>query len=518
MSPNSLTADEIVVQNHKRAFIQFGGPRPNNPVKYYGQDAQYFSITGVGANEAKIDPIYVKDPLKSSYRLVGKKTSPPDLKKATIEMYEKHGSIPKQLGVIGCSFNVYEMTGSCADLSDFTRGWTDYVLVYSYATVTNKDLGDRAGFGDDGPVTDKLETILADIYPIGPLSFGDNATTMVDLEVIDLVYGSKFQCGNCGPVDDGTNRIYAIVKSSGGSPGLPTELIYTVDGGATWNQTNITGMGVAEDPIALEISGRYLIVLSRTAGSATSGGYYISEVDSVTGIPGTWTKVIAGFVANKQPNDIYVVSAREVYFCADGGYVYKSTDVTAGVTVLNAGAATTQNLYRITGCDTNIFSAGVAGAAILSKNRGITFSALTPASGAAIRAIECLDGNRLWIGTDTGFVYSTLNGGVSWTELLLANFESGSIYDIMFVNDEVGYISHTTTTPTGRIWSTWDGGKDWTMASPRISNMVTANRFNRIDAPSGVSSTDVAVNNIAVGGLASNGVDGVLLIGAAARL
>ena len=515
--PNSLSADEVVVQSHKRAFLQFGGPRPGNLLKYYGQDAQYFAITGVGSNEAKVDPIWVKDPVTNGYRLIARKFGPPDLAKASLELYEKHGFIPRQLGKIGCSFNMYELTGACADLSDFTRGWTDYVLIYSYATVTNKDLGNRFDFGDDAAITDKLELVLSDLYPVGPLSFGDNATTMIDLEVMDVVYGSKAQCGNCGPEDDGTKRIYAIVKSSGGSPGLPSEIIWTTDGGATWNQSNITGMAVAEDPVAIDVVGRYLDVLSRTAGGATTGGYYISEIDPITGTPGAWTKVTNGFVASKQPNDIYVANPREVYICADGGYVYKATDVSAGVFVLSAGAATVQNLNRIDGIDEAIVAVGNAGAVIRSTNRGATFAALTAPSGADIKALETLNKNRIWVGTGTGFVYYTLNGGVSWVELFFSGCESGTVLDIVFATDEVGYIAHTNSTPTGKVWATWDGGQSWTNNTPRIANLPTSLRFNRMAyPPKGDSMT--AANNLIIAGLAAAGSDGILLLGIAAKL
>ncbi len=511
----NLTADEVITQKHKRAFIQLGGARPGNPLKYYGQDAQYFSITGVGNPETGIDPIFVRDPVTDRFRLIGRKVSPPDLAKATLTLYERHGSIPRQLGRIGCPFNLYELTGACADLSDFTRGWTDYVLIYSGALVTDKDLGDRLGFDSDDAIADALSLVLADIYPIGSLSFGDNAATAIDLEVIDVVYGSKQQCANCGPEDDGTKRAYAVVKSSGGSPGLPAEVIYTVDGGANWSQTNITGMGAAEDPIAIDVAGRYLLVLSRTAGSATSGGYYISEIDPVTGIPGAWTKVIAGFVASKQPNDVTVCNPREIYFCADGGYVYKSVDVTAGVTVLSAGVATTQNLYRIKAVEEVIVAAGVAGAVIRSANRGASFAALTAPSGAAIRALEVLDKNRIWVGTDTGFLYSTINGGTTWMESIPSGFESGAVYDIVFATEEVGYVAHATSTPTARVFATWDGGQSWTKETPRILNFPTANKINRIAVPNRGSDAIIAANRLIAGGLAANGTDGVLLLGAA---
>ncbi len=51
------------------------------------------------------------------------------------------------------------------------------------------------------------------------------ARTLIDREVLDVVYGTRQMCGNCGPENDGSKWIYAITRSSGGSPGLPAELI-----------------------------------------------------------------------------------------------------------------------------------------------------------------------------------------------------------------------------------------------------------------------------------------------------
>ena len=516
--PN-VSANEIVTQRHKRNFIQFGGASPANAVKYAGQDAQYMKIEGVSApEEGGVDPIFVPDPQQSGrFRLVGRKITPPDLANATVVMLEKKGAIPRQLQRIGCAFNLYELTGDCKDLSDFVGGWTDYVLIYSGGLVTDKDLGDRSAWDSDDQIEDSLTITLSDVYPVGALSFGENAATIITLETIDLVYGSKEQCGSCGPADDGTNRIYAITKSSGATPGTAPRLIYTVDGGANWVQSSVTGMGDIEDPSAIEIVGKYLIVMTRTAGGPTTGGYYYSEINTDTGVPGTWTKVTTGFVATFQPYDLYVLSPREIFFCADGGYIYKSTDITSGVTVISAGSSTPTALFRIHGVNETIVCVGGSGVNVKSTNRGVTWATTTTYPVVAtLSAVTVINGSLFWAASASGKVYFTLNGGETWTEKTFSGSGAGQVRDIVFVNGEVGYFSHDTATPTGRIFATWNGGSDWTNSSPRILNVLTANRFNRIAVPNVHPS--IAANNVAVAGLAGNGSDGILMLGIASRL
>jgi photosystem II stability/assembly factor-like uncharacterized protein len=515
----NLTADEIVTQKHKRNFIQFGGARPNNPARYAGQDAQYLAIGGVTVNDTgDISPIYVPDPIRpGQYRLVGRSVTAPDLAQATLKMHERHGSIPVQLGRIGCAFNAYEVTGNCRDLSDFLAGWSDYVLIYSGALVTSRDLGDRTQWDGDDAIEDSLSLTLADVYAIGALSFGTTAEAQIDREVVDVVFGSGLQCGDCGPADDGTNRIYSVTKASGaGSPGLPAEVQYTLDGGATWSEATITGIGANENPIGIDIVGDKLVVISHDAGPG--GGLYYATLNSI-GAPGAFTKVTTGFVAGKYPNDIYVASPREVYFAADGGYIYKSTDIAGGVTALSAGDATTQNLIRIHGANETIVAVGAGMTVVKSANRGETWATTTTAPSATGNgtAVSVLDQHRVWVGTSSGRLAYTLDGGETWTEKTFSGSGAGTVYDIVFPTDDVGYVSHSTATPTARVFATWDGGADWSNASPRILNTPTANRFNRLATPRNVDST-TASNTVAVAGLSGGGTDGILLQGVASVL
>lgn len=512
----TISADEIVTNRHKRNFIQFGGPRPTNAVGYAGQDAQYLSIEGVTVPESGgIDPIFVPDPrVVGKYKLVGRKISPPDLAKATLKMLERHGSIPKQLLRIGCQFNLYELTGACKDLSDFVGGWSDYVLLYSGAMVTDKDLGSRTGWDSDEQIETSLSLILSDIYPVGALSFGEQASTQVDREVLDIVYGSNQQCGDCGVPDDGTKNIYAIVKSSGaGSPGLPAELVWSNTYGSTWQQMTITGLGATADPVFVDIVGTRVVV-----GVNTELAYYWSDID-VNGNPSTtWTKVTAGFVAAKGPNDIHVVSAREVYIVGDGGYVYKSTDITAGVTAINAGVATVQNLRRVHGNGSTLVAVGGASTAIKSLNSGATFATTTVAPSLIstnLDAVAVLDARRYWVGSALGRVVYTLDGGETWAQISFDNAGVGTVKDIVAATDEVLYFSHSLAAPTARLFSSWNGGADWTRIAPRINGWPVFGTATRLAVP--LTDPGVASNNIAIGGLSGGGTDGIILLGIASK-
>jgi photosystem II stability/assembly factor-like uncharacterized protein len=513
-----LTADEVVTQQHKRAFIQWGGPRPNNPVAFAGQDAQYMSITGVSVPEAGgFDAINVpQDGNSKRFKSIGRMASVPDLASATLTFYEKHGYLPRQL-FKSCPFSFYEVTGVCMDLSDMYHGVTDYMMIYSMGLVSTKNLGDRVTFESDDVIGDELEINLSDAYPAGAMGFGDNALTLIDREVLDVTYGTKQTCGNCGPENDGSKQIYAITRSSGGSPGLPAELIYSVDGGANWSQTTITGIGATEDPSHIEAVGSKLIVLSRTAGSATQGGYYWAEIDQDTGIPGTWTKVTAGFVASAQPNSAFVLSPREVFFVADAGYIYKSTDIASGVTVLNAGAATTQNLNHIRGSSDALVAVGAAGTVVRSTNRGATWATTQVApTTSMLQAVEVFDQRRIWVGSVNGYIWYTLDGGKSWTRKGFSGEGTGQVFDIMFATEEVGYMLHGNATPTARLFCTLDGGVTWSNDCWRIVNWPTFNYAKHIAIPTS-SDSAVNVNNVAIAGITSAN-DGVLLVGIAPKI
>lgn len=520
--PN-LSANEIVTNKHVRNFIQFGGPGPDNPVKFGGQDFQYMKVEGVSlaGGDGGLEPIWMHDPqYPGKFKLVARKISPPDLTEATLVLAEKHGAIPRQLQTIRCPFNLYDVVGACKDLSDFLAGWSDYVMVYEGAIISgNKDGGNRSAWGDaDDEVTDSLPLTMADAYPVGAIGFDEEAAATITLEAIDVIYWSAETCGDCGPANDGTQWIYAVVKSSGSTPGTAPKLLYTIDGGLNWTTNTVTGLGQTEDPIFIDRAGKYLIIGTRTAGGPTLSGYYYAEVNTNTGAPGTWTKVTSGFVATMQIYDCYVLSPREVFFCADGGYIYKAADITTGVTVVSDGSATTTAMRRIHGNgNETLVAVGGSGVVIKSNNRGATWgTTVTYPVVSTLQALAVLDDKAFWVGTSGGTLWYTLNGGETWTQKTFSGSGAGQIRDIVFPTPSVGYFAHDTAAPVARIFATWNGGADWTNSAPRIMNWPVADRVNRIAYPK--VSSGIAANNVAVAGLAGDGTDGFVFIGVASRL
>lgn len=510
------TPDQVVTQKHIRAFTQRGGPRPNNRTRFAGADEQLMQFGDVTTPvRGGTDPIRVHDPYRrGGYKNIGSTVSAPDFDSGSIEFMIKHGGISWIAGDLTCPNNFYEAAGVCKNPADLQMGWSDYVRVYSYGQANERTTTGNTSFEDDEGNMHEVEfTYEGGVYEIGGLGFGEQGAAQVEREVVDLVYGGSTDCGNCGAADDGTQRIYAVTKSSGsGSPGTPAEVVYTTNGGSTWSNVNITGLGAAVDPTGIAVVGNFLVVLD-TAGN----GYYYAELNTLTGAPGAWTNVTTGFVAASQPNDIYVASPSEVYFAGQGGYVYKSTDITAGVTALNAGAATTTDLIRIHGADETIVAVGESGVIIISTNRGVTFAtATTTPTSATIRALAVMDQFRFWIGTSGGKVYYTLNQGAIWTEQTFSG--ATVIDDIVFATDEVGYVAARTSAPAARLFSTFTAGYAWsssaTAGNPRILNFPTFNYANRLAVPTNVPNV-TAANNVALGGLSGGGTDGVIFLGVA---
>lgn len=465
--------DEIITQfKHKRAYIQYGGARPSNGLRYSGQDAQYISITGVSAPESGgVDPVWVPDPNRlNQWRLVGKMLSTADMPAADVVFREKHGAISRAL-LRSCPFNLYELTGTCGDLQNFLTGWNDYVLVYSGAVVTDKDLGDRVTFDSDDPIEDTLSVTLDEVYPVGPMNFGTVFSSLSALVTVDIVFYAKNECSNCG-FDD--QNIYALIASDGVNA---AKIIYSTDMGEFWNSATIAGIGTTETVYAIDRVSNYLVVVGADA-------YYYALVDKFTGAPGAFTKITTGFVANKSPRDIYVDNPREVYLVGLGGYVYKSIDITAGVKVVSDGSGTSSDLLRVHGADGVIVATGANGAVLKSSNRGSTWTTTqaNPENLASIQAVCVLGRERYWIGTSTGRVYSTQDSGETWQQLSNPAL-AGAIKDILFATQEVGHILFYNGS-TSQFLTTWNGGANWSSGANRVQSFpVLTSVANRLAVP-----------------------------------
>lgn len=405
----------------------------------------------------------------------------------------------------GCDTDIQVHMGLCQNPQDFNGGW-DKILVLTNASPTNYSTDDLGALDDTerAVVNEEVPFSGEDMFEIIKLGLQEQAKSAVVQSVIDITICDTISCGLCGIPSDGCQRVFALTLTAGGSPGLSAEVVFTDDGGATWDDTNITTLAANEDPSAEACVGIYLVVVSNASTSL-----HYAEINDILNGTDVWTEVGTGFVVGGKPNDIFSAGPTQTWIVGDGGYIYYTEDPTAGVTVQTAGDATVQNLNAIHGYDSlNLVAVGAANAVVLTRNGGETWASITgPAVGVVLNTVFMKSEDTWFIGTAGGKLFYTEDGGTTWVEKTFSGSGAGQVRDIVFVNNTVGYMAHSTATPAGRVFRTIDGGFSWYML-PEGTGTIPANDF--------VAALAVCEdpNIFFGGGLADNATDGFIVKGA----
>lgn len=506
--------DEVIRSAYKRAWVQRGGPKPSNPLRYAGADGAYIEVGDATIPVRGITREQVHSPYQlGAYQTVAVIDAPPEFATGQVMFKLKRNALPWVEFDQQCQFNLYEPIGFCRNPGDFSGGWETGVTVRARGRMTSYQKQGGTKFSEDiSSLIAADVTWTGGVYDIGPLFFEEEAGAEVARQIVDVCYADAFDCGRCGPGTDGTTWRYALQQDDGASTGIKGQVIYTIDDGATYTASTITSLGGNDTVSAIAFMAGYLIVLSPTGNA-----YHYAPVNDITGAVGAWTAVTTGFVALKLPNDIYVRSPTEAFIAADDGYLYKLTSVGAAVSVLNAGATSTEDLQRINGSEDVLVAVGDNATVIFSRNKGRSWAAVTTGIGGAavVQAVEVIDAYLWYVGTDAGNVYYTETGGeAAWSTLLFSGSGAGQVSDIVAATSEVLYIAHSTATPDARILASITGGAVLDLSSltnqRRLTNVPTFDRANRLAVPS-VGTLASKANHLFVGGLAGNGTDGILL-------
>lgn len=516
MSSDTQYAD-IVKRGSKRVFVQQNGASPINKPRFHGIDTQYLAFEGAKRPiNGAVNPINMAHPRKAGkYIRVGRTVDAPGLPTATVKIQERIGTLPFSLTDLNCPATYYLVqSANCADLANFDYGWNGYVEIWSDGIPTDVDMGVRSPFTGDDPIEDSISYVFDSQYEVAALAFGVQvpSTGLGVREIVDATFYGDYGCNNCGIQQDGTRWRYALRKEASGT--TSADVLYSVDGGATWTALAITGIVNTEVPVAIRVVGNFLVVLSPTAGSATQGGYYFTAINPLTGVPSsTWTKVTAGFPTGSQlPRDMFVLSPTEIFISCDAGFVLVVSSIPSGASNAHSASATAVNLSRIRGVGDVLVAVGATGKVLRSTDRGRTWSLTTvDPSATSLISVDLPYENVIWVGDSAGGSWYSLNSGESWVSnsfgLTLA-----SVNDINFVTPEVGFVAATVTGPSARIFATINGGQSWVPSSvvnPRMLSVPSYGRPNRIVVPSGAG-LSIATNNLMVAGLQA-GTTGVLI-------
>lgn len=413
-----------------------------------------------------------------------------------------------ELAKLKCDSDIHINLGTCKDVSQGNQFVKKIILEKS--RITNYATDELGTLDSEGRavVNETADVSMKSFYEVLGLTFASRAGDLVTNEVVDVVICDTAQCGSCDEPSDGCQKIFALTLSAGGSPSTPADIVFSRDKGATWLNVDIDTLGAAENPSALACVGDYLVVVSNASNSLH---YALLNQFDATPDP-DWTEVSTGFVVGGGPNDIWSVG-NTAFIVGNGGYVYTTSDPAAGVTVLDAGVAVQDDLHGIHAISDSFFvGVGNAGAVVKSEN-GTIVTAVTPRPVAASVNLTSVwvkeNNNDEWfIGTSGGVLLATVNGGVTYTTVSFNGSGAGVVRDIAFSTKSVGYLSHSTATPVGRLFRTYDGGKSWVLMPDQTLDTLPDN-----DRLTAIAACAYDPNFLVAGGLGANGSDGILFVG-----
>lgn len=409
-----------------------------------------------------------------------------------------------RLARVGCPSDAHINFGECTDPRDNSTFTKKLILEdLRFTAFSTGELG-AIGSGDRAAIDETGEVSAKDAYEVLRLAFAERGGSIITSEVIDVVICGNPSCGDCEGENDGCKKIFALTLAAGGSPSTPADIVYSLDKGKNWQAVDIDTLGAAEQPTALTCVGQYLVVVSADSNSLHYAP--LSDFDTVPNV--TWTEVSTGFVTGGGPQDIWSIG-NTAFIAGNGGYIYKCTDPTAGVTVLDAGVAVTDTLNAVHALSEDLIVAvGNAGRIVYSEN-GTTFQQLTPSPvgvGVNLNCVWAKKAKEWFIGGSNGRLYYTTDR-VNWTEKSFTGSGAGQVRDIAFASDSVVYLSHSTATPAGRLLRSYDGGQFWKVLPETTGNLPANGRMTAIAA------CKHDVNFVVGGGLADNGTDGFLVVG-----
>jgi len=412
-----------------------------------------------------------------------------------------------RIALAGCALDLQLHTGACNDPSDFDT--FEKVLVLEDASITTwgtEDLG-ALDTEERAKVDETIDISAANIYEVMPLTFSEKAKTTATNEVIDVTVSDEASCGSCTSESDGCKKIYAVSKAAGGSPSTPADVIFSLDKGAGWAAHDVDSMGATDDPDGIAGVGDYIVVISADTGSMHIA---IKNDFENSGDP-TFIEVATGFVVGGEPQAIKSVG-RTAFIAGKAGYIYKTEDPAAGVTVLEAGTVTISDLNDIDAISEDFAVAVGNDGVILVTSNGLSWGpvAYSPVGvGTHINAVAIKSATEWFIGTSTGVVWYTIDGGATWKQKALAGTTPTAINDIQISTASVMYISGVVSSH-GRIWRSINGGNTW-IVMPRQGSLPVSDRINSLAVCSYDPDFVVGV------GLADNGTDGYVVIGQASE-
>lgn len=401
-----------------------------------------------------------------------------------------------------CRVDLFTLSGKCGNPQDFSEGGEKW-MYFPDGKISSHNLENYSAYGNDenNPVNENVDMTAEEYYEflyMGQEKIG-SAVTSRQIMSVDVYTGND--CENC---PDPTDRVLATMAGVSATPGTKPILLYSEDGGENFSQQTITTLFSNEDVVDSGIAGGDLILISNIANEI-----HYTDIEMVYATTNSWSQVPSGFVTGKNANAMSVLDVGHIWIVGNGGYVYFTSNYKVGVTVQDAGIATTQHLRSVHALDqANVLAVGDNNAVIFTKNGGVSWNSVTgPAVGINLSSCWMWDKDNWFIGegaNGSGRFWLTSNQGRTWTQVGLP-VPYLRIDKIKFVSEAEGYISARDgsrsyilrTITAGNTWTVLPQGKGaQPVANSNLLAIAVTNRYS---------------NTVFAGGLDANGTSGIIV-------
>lgn len=492
------------VTGNSRVFIIEGRARFDHRPAYQSN----MKAGGVSQSFGDVEDIEIPSPYEfGKYIKVGEIRSQVD--RVEVTLTGRYAADLKsellRMAKAGCAVDIHINIGSCTTPSDYNLYSKKIIIENAFLTdYEQEDLG-ALGSDEEAKVDESATVSGRLVYEIVNPSYASRAGDIVTNELVAVTKCDNASCGGCEESSDGCSKFFAVTLAAGGSPGTPADVVYSLDGGATFYAHDVDTMGTTDDPTDVGCLGSYLFVTSEDTESL----HYALLSEFTTSDDPSFTEVTTGFVSGGGPRAADSTNSK-AFIVGAGGYIYDTQDVSSGVTVRDAGVLTIADYNDVSALNDE-FAVAVGNDGVIAVTENGTqwsLASLSPVGvGVDINTVQVKSESEWIVGTSAGYVYHTINGGTTWTVGTFPGSGSGIVRDIKLANDSVMYMAHSTTAPAGRILRSIDGGYDW-IVEPGTSATLPAN--DRVNALATCSDNPDKVIGV---GLADDGSDGFIVVG-----
>lgn len=497
------TSNKPLQTGYTRVFLIAGRARGDHRPEYYSS----LKMGALSQSFGDVTKIEIPDPDEyNKYIEIDRIRGA--VERATFNLMGRYAAAVKSrlltLAHEGCPVDIQLHMGECTDPTAFNT-FTKAIIAED-SIITNHSTDDLGALesGEAAVVNETADISAREYYEVVPMTFVSRAGDAIVNHVNDIIITDSASCGNCSVESDGCQRVFAVTDLAGGSPGTPPDILYSGDGGTTWAAHDVDTLTAAQNAESVAGVGDYVVVVSNIAGSLN----YAEIQDFIDGIDPVFTEVTTGFVAGGSPNHIWSLG-RESYIVGDNGYIYYTDDPAAGVEVLDAGAATADDLRFIHALDDEHVVAVGDNGAVVFANDGESFDAapVFPVGvGINLTSVWVKNDTEWWVTSSNGKVFYTLNSGKSWTEKVMPGTTPTKMNRIAFSKDSVGFASGVVSSHA-RIYRTFDGGYSWVVLPEGTGSMPLADEFL------GLTICENDPNIVLAAGIADNATDGVIILG-----